>query len=50
MAKVSLAVKLREMEERYRKELMGEEERLELLERILRLKKRAATKAEAGRS
>ena len=34
-------------EERYRHELMGEEERLEPLERILRLRKKLATTAQA---
>jgi hypothetical protein len=36
----SLARKLRELEERYRHELLPEEERLELRERILRLQER----------
>lgn len=34
------------LEERYRNELMGEEERLELWDRIKRLKRRAETHAE----
>ena len=37
----TLARKLRVLEERYARELMGEQERLELRERILRLKKKA---------
>ena len=48
MAETTIAEKLRVLEERYRHELMGEEERLELRERILKLKKKAAI--EAGRS
>ncbi len=35
------------LEERYRHELLGEEERLELLERILELRKKLATAAAA---
>ena len=49
MAEKILAGKLRELEERYAHELLPEEERLELRERILRLKKKA-TAIEAGRS
>ena len=48
MTKVRIAEKLAVLEERYRRELMGEEERLELGERILKLKKKAETTA--GRS
>ena len=49
MAKVSLAERLRRLEERFAHELLGEEERLELRERILRLKKKTETTT-AGRS
>jgi len=41
--------RLAKLEEKYRRELMGEEERLELLETIKRLKKRAETKAAGAR-
>ncbi len=37
--------RLAKLEERYRHEIMGEEERLELRERILGLRKKAETKA-----
>ncbi len=46
MAKVTIAERLAELEEKYRRELMGEEERLELRERILKLKAKTE-KAEA---
>ncbi len=38
MIETTIAEKLRELEERYRHELMGEEQRLEIRERILKLK------------
>ena len=41
MTKLDIAEKVRELEERYRNELMGEEERLELRETIIRLKRKA---------
>lgn len=41
--------RLRALEERYRRELMGEEERLELRERIIRLRNMKA-ETKAGRS
>ena len=47
MTNTSVAERLKELEERYAHELMGEEERLELRERILKLK-RKATRATAG--
>lgn len=37
--------RLRALEERYRHEIMGEEQRLELRERILRLRKKVEAKA-----
>ena len=46
--KTSVAERLKELEERYAHELLPEEERLELLEAIKRLKKKA-TSIEAGR-
>ena len=49
MIETTIAEKLRKLEERYRHELMGEEERLELYDLILKLKKKA-TKLEAGRA
>ena len=48
MAETSLARKLRGLEERYRHELMGEEERLKLLARIRRLRKEVAVTAARG--
>jgi ligand-binding SRPBCC domain-containing protein len=48
MADTTIARKLRALEKRHRHEFMPEEERLELRDRILKLKKRAAI--EAGRS
>ncbi len=45
MIETTIAEKLRELEERYRHELMGEEERLELYDLILKLKKKPATPA-----
>lgn len=39
--KTTATEKLAKLEEKYRRELMGVEERLELLERILRLKEKA---------
>ena len=45
MAKTSVAERLRRLEERFAHELMGEEERLELRERILKLKKKIETMA-----
>jgi hypothetical protein len=47
VTKTSVDGRLRELEERYARELMGEEERLELRERILKLK-RKATRTTAG--
>jgi hypothetical protein len=41
MTKLNIAEKVRELEVRYRNELMGEEERLELRETIIRLKRTA---------
>ena len=49
MTKSRIAEKLAVLEERYRRELMDEGERLELRERILKLRKKATT-IEAGRS
>ncbi len=48
MIETTIAEKLRVLEERYAHELLPEEERLELRERILKLRKKAAI--EAGRS
>ena len=48
MAKTSVAEKLRKLEERYAHELLPEEERLELRETFLKLKKKA--EIEAGRA
>ncbi len=48
MAKLSVAERLRVLEERYAHELLPEEERLEELERILKLKAKIETTA--GRS
>ena len=48
MAKVTIPEKIRKLEERFAHELVGEEERLELRERILKLKRKAAI--EAGRA
>ncbi len=48
MAKISVAERLRKLEERYAHELLPEEERLELRERILKLK--AKTEKKAGRA
>ena len=45
MAKVTIAERLAKLEEKYLHELLPEEERLELRERILRLKKKAETTA-----
>ena len=45
MTKASVAERLRKLEERYAHELMGEEERLELRERILKLRKKIETTA-----
>ena len=47
--KTTIAEKLRKLEEKFAHELMGEEERLELRERILRLRKKAE-KTTAGRA
>ena len=47
--KTSVAERLKELEERYAHELLPEEERLELRERILRLRKKAE-KTTAGRA
>jgi hypothetical protein len=47
IAYITIARKLRELEERYRHKLMNEEERLKLRERILKLREKAAI--EAGR-
>ncbi len=47
MIETTIARKLQVLEERYRRELMGEEERLELRERILKLK---AKTEKAGRA
>ena len=49
LIETTIAEKLAELEERYAHELMGEEERLELRERILKLKKKAE-KTTAGRA
>ena len=49
MAETSVARKLRELEERYAHELQSEEGRLEIRERILKLRKKAET-VEAGRT
>ncbi len=48
MAKVTIAERLAKLEEKYLQELLPEEERLELRERILKLKKKATI--EAGRA
>ena len=48
MATTSVAEKLRKLEERFAHELLPEEERLELRERILKLK--AKTEKTAGRA
>ena len=48
MAKTSVAERLKRLEAKFAHELLGEEERLELRERILKLKKKATI--EAGRS
>ena len=45
MAKATIPERIRKLEEKYLHELLPEEERLELRERILRLKKKAETKA-----
>ncbi len=45
MIETTIAEKLRELEERYRHEPMGEEERLELHDLILKLEKKLATAA-----
>ena len=45
--KTSVAEKLRKLEEKSRHELLPEEERLELRERILRLRKKLAAAARA---
>ncbi len=50
MAKATIPEKLRVLEERYAHQLMGEEERLELRERILRLKKKAEKTTSKGRA
>ena len=47
MIEKSVAEKIRELEEKYLHELLAEEERLELRERILKLRKKATM--EAGR-
>ncbi len=47
MIEVRIAEKLRELEERYRRELMSEEDRCELRDRILRLRKKLAAAARA---
>ena len=49
MAKTTIPETIRKLEERFAHELLGEEERLELRERILRLKKKTETTT-AGRS
>jgi hypothetical protein len=51
VTKTSVAERLKELEERYAHELIGEEERLELRERILELRRKATrtTAAAAGR-
>ena len=41
MTKLNIAEKIRELEERYRNELMGEDERLELRETLTRLRRKA---------
>ncbi len=48
MAKVTIAERLAKLEEKYLHELLPEEERLELRERILKLKKKATIEAKAG--
>ena len=48
MTKTTIPEKIRKLEERYAHELLPEEERLELRERIRKLKERATI--EAGRS
>jgi hypothetical protein len=47
MAITSVAEKLRKLEERYAHELLPEEERLELRERIHKLRKKLAVEARA---
>ena len=49
MAAKSVAERLAKLEERYRHELLPEEERIELRERILRLRQRVE-EAAAGRA
>ena len=49
MAAPTIAERLGKLEERFAHELLSEEERLELRERILKLRKKATT-IEAGRS
>jgi hypothetical protein len=52
VTKTSVAERLKELEERYAHELIGEEERLELRERILELRRKATrttAAAAAGR-
>ncbi len=48
MTTTTIAERLKKLEERFAHELLPEEERLELRERILKLKKKATI--EAGRS
>ena len=45
MAAPTIAERLRKLEERYAHELLGEEERCELRERILKLRKKLETTA-----
>ena len=45
MTKTTIAERLRKLEERFAHELMLEEERLELLEKILKLRKKIETTA-----
>ena len=47
MDTTTIAERLRKLEEKYRHELIGEEEQLELLERIRRLRKKIVTMAGA---
>ena len=47
MAKATIPEKIRKLEERFAHELLPEEERLELRERILRLRKKLAAAARA---
>ncbi len=49
MAKATIPENIRKLEERFAHELLPAEERLELLEAIKRLKKRAETKAAGAR-